>query len=109
GGSPRPLCHVAGADMMTLGPVQSLSTQVLMPHFDPALQLELIETFRSTAFGGVPTMLIAMLEHPDFARRDLSSVRYALSGGAPVPPELIRRVEAALGVPFAVTFAQTES
>jgi fatty-acyl-CoA synthase len=60
-------------------------------------------------FGGVPTMLNALLAHPSLARRDLSSLRYALSGGAPVPAELVRRVEATLGIPFVITFAQTES
>ncbi len=54
-------------------------------------------------------MLTALLSHPSLARRDLSSLRYALSGGAPVPAELVRRVEATLGIPFVITFAQTES
>jgi fatty-acyl-CoA synthase len=60
-------------------------------------------------FCGVPTMLIALLAHPDLPRRDLSCVRYAVSGGAPVPADLVRRVEAAVGAPFAITFAQTEA
>jgi fatty-acyl-CoA synthase len=50
-----------------------------------------------------------MLEHPDLRHRDLSSLRYALSGGAPVPADLVRTVEETLGVPFAITFAQTEA
>ena len=109
GVNPMPLFHVAGGGMFTLGTVQSLSTHVLMPHFDPTLQLELTETYRGVVFGGVPTMLLAMLAHPDFARRDLSSVRYGLSGGAPVAPDLVRRIETGLGIPFAITFAQTEA
>jgi fatty-acyl-CoA synthase len=54
-------------------------------------------------------MLLAMLEHPAFPTTDLSSVRYAMSGGAPVAPDLVRRVESALGVPLAVIYAQTEA
>jgi fatty-acyl-CoA synthase len=107
--NPMPLFHIAGCGMFALGAAASGGALVLMPHFDPALQLELIETYRSALFAGVPTMLIALLTHPDLARRDLRSVRYALSGGAPVPAELVRRVEAALGVPFVITFAQTEA
>jgi fatty-acyl-CoA synthase len=107
--NPMPLFHVAGGGLLTLGIVQSTGTQVLMPHFDPGLALELSETYRGVCFGGVPTMLTAMLSHPSLARRDLSSLRYALSGGAPVPAELVRRVEATLGIPFVITFAQTES
>ncbi|HEY7359847.1 MAG TPA: AMP-binding protein, partial [Streptosporangiaceae bacterium] len=107
--NPMPLFHVAGGGLLTLGIVQSTGTQVLMPHFDPGLALELNETYRGVCFGGVPTMLTAMLSHPSLARRDLSSLRYAMSGGAPVPAELVRRVEATLGIPFVITFAQTES
>ena len=54
-------------------------------------------------------MLTALLAAADREPRDLSSLRIALSGGATVPPELIRQVEAAFGIPFVLTFAQTES
>jgi fatty-acyl-CoA synthase len=79
-----------------------------MPYFDPALQLELIEAERGTLLIGAPTMLIAMLEHPDFAR-DLSSVRSAVCGAATAVPELVRRVEAALNIPLSIMFGQTEA
>jgi acyl-CoA synthetase (AMP-forming)/AMP-acid ligase II len=65
--------------------------------------------FLGASIGGVPTMLTALLDHPGRAQRDLSCLRYALSGGATVPAELVRQVEAAFGVPFVITFAQTES
>ena len=107
--SPMPLFHVAGCGLLTLGIAQTLGTHVLMPHFDPALQLELIETYRSVLAGGVPTMLTALLGHPSLIQRDLSSLRYGLAGGATVPAELVRQVEAALGIPLVITFAQTES
>jgi fatty-acyl-CoA synthase len=107
--NPFPLFHVAGGCLFTLGVAQTLGTQVLPPQFEPGLQLELIEAYRGAVFGGVPTMLIALLDHPDFGRRDLSSLRYALSGGATVPAALVRRVEATLGIPLLITFAQTES
>jgi fatty-acyl-CoA synthase len=76
--------------------------------FDPALVLELLESERAAFFGGVPTMMIAMLGHPDFDRRDLSCLRVAVSGGAPVPAELVRRVEERLGVRFSIVFGTTE-
>jgi fatty-acyl-CoA synthase len=107
--NPMPLFHVAGGGLLTLGPVQAGALHVLPPYFHPGLQLELIETYRGTVFGGVPTMLNALLSHPSFATRDLSSVRYGFSGGTSVPADVARRVEAALGVPFMITFAQTES
>ena len=107
--NPLPYFHVAGGGMITLGLVQTLGTQVVMPRFDPALQLELIERHRGTVIGGVPAMLTALLAAAGRAGRDLSSLRLALSGGATVPPELVRQVEAAFGVPFVLTFGQTES
>jgi fatty-acyl-CoA synthase len=107
--NPMPLFHIAGCCLITLGTVQTLGTHVLLPRFNPALQLQLIETCRGTMLGGVPTMLVALLSHPDLRRHDLSSLRYAMSGGATVPAELVRRVEATLGIPFVITFAQTES
>ena len=109
GVNPMPLFHVAGSGSLTLSFLQGGGTQVLMPAFDPALFLALQESERGSVLGGVPTMLLAVLEHPDFARRDLPAVRVAWSGGALVPAALVRRVEAALGVPFLVVYAQTEA
>jgi len=106
--NPMPLFHTAGCGMGVLGAVQSLAVDVPVLAFDPALVLELIEAERGTVFGGVPTMMIAMLGHPDFERRDLSCLRAAISGGAPVPAELVRRVEARLGVRFSIVFGTTE-
>jgi fatty-acyl-CoA synthase len=107
--NPMPLFHTAGCVLVTLGAVQGLFTQVLPLGFDPGLMLQLIESERGTLFVGVPTMLLAELDHCDFPGRDLSSVRCAFSGGATVPPTLVRRVESALGVPMSIVFAQTEA
>jgi acyl-CoA synthetase (AMP-forming)/AMP-acid ligase II len=107
--NPMPLFHTAGSGCCTLGPMQVQATQVLMPFFDPALLLALNESERSAILAGVPTMLFAALDHPDFARRDLSAVRLAFSGGALVPAHLVRRVRAVLGIPFAIVYAQTEA
>ena len=106
--NPMPLFHVGGV-MFTLGAVSGTAADVLMPRFSPALQLELIETYRATLLLGVPTMMIAMMGHPDLAERDLSSLRRALAGGAVSPPDLVRQVEARLGVTYSISFAQTES
>jgi fatty-acyl-CoA synthase len=106
--NPMPLFHTAGCGMGVLGAAQSLAVHVPVLAFDPALMLELFETERAAMFGGVPTMMIAMLGHPDFERRDLSSIRVAVSGGSPVPAELVRQVEGRLGVRFSIVFGTTE-
>src|SRR5207248_1692282 len=64
---------------------------------------------RGTLLFGVPTMLIAMLEHSDFGRRDLSSVRLAGSGGTTMPPDVVGHIEARLGVPLSIIYGQTEA
>jgi fatty-acyl-CoA synthase len=81
---------------------------VLVPAFDPGLVLELLEAERANAMFAVPTMLIALLEHPDFARRDLSALRCMSSGGAPVPGELALRIERHTNATFAVAYGTTE-
>ncbi len=105
---PMPLFHTGGSVCSTLGAVGTRSTIVLVEAFEPGLMLELFETYGGTAMLGVPTMLIAMIEHPDFATRDLSTVRAICSGGSLVPAPLVRRLEDELGAPFTIVFGQTE-
>lgn len=104
-----PLFHTAGCVMQTLGPLTTGGMQVLPPGFDPGLTLALIEAERVTLTGGAPTMLLALLEHPDFPRRDLSTVRAVMVGGTPVLADLARRVEKAFGAVLTTVFAQTEA
>jgi fatty-acyl-CoA synthase len=105
---PMPLFHTAGCVMGVLGALDRRAKLILMPTFDPAVFLELIELERPWCVAGVPTMLIAAMEHPDLARRDLSSWKSAVSGGSQVPEALVRRVEDALGVDFTIIYGQTE-
>jgi fatty-acyl-CoA synthase len=107
--NPMPLFHTGGCVLAVLGALSARATQVLVPAFDPGLVLQLIEEERATVMGGVPTMLIAMMEHPDFASRDLGSLRSVLSGGSTVPADLVRRIENTLGIRFGIVFGQTEA
>ncbi len=105
---PMPLFHTAGCVMGVLGALDRRARFVAMHMFDPGLYLELIERERPWFAGGVPTMLIAAMEHPDASRRDLSSWKSAVAGGTQVPEALVRRVEDALGVDFTIIYGQTE-
>jgi fatty-acyl-CoA synthase len=105
---PMPLFHTAGCGLGVLGAATVGATLVLLTQFDPGLQLALIESERATHSGGVPTMLIAMLRHPDAGTRDLSSLRVVASGGAPVPAELAQEWERRLDVRFSIMFGTTE-
>jgi len=108
-GHAMPFFHTAGCVMATLGTIQARATHAFLPAFDPGRLLELIETERGAVILGVPTMMIAMMEHPDFSRRDLSSLRVAVAGGASVPPEIVRAIETKLGVTFSIVYGQTEA
>jgi fatty-acyl-CoA synthase len=106
--NPLPMFHTGGCTFGAMGTMWQRSAHAVM-NFEPGLALELIESERATFFPGVPTMLLAMLEHPDFGRRDLSSLRAVMSGGTTVPPELVRRIEERLDVRFGMIFGQTEN
>ena len=103
-----PLFHTGGCVCCVVGAVSRRATQVLVEAFEPGLVLELFETYRGNAMVGVPTMLIAMMEHPRFASTDLSSVRAICAGGSTVPAALVTRLEQQLGANFTIVFGQTE-
>src|SRR5205085_9995971 len=103
-----PLFHTGGCVCCVLGAVTRAATQILVEAFEPGLVLELLQTFGGNAMVGVPTMLIAMMEHPNFANTDLSSVKAICSGGSTVPAALVKLLEERLGAPFTIVFGQTE-
>ncbi len=103
-----PLFHTGGCVCCVLGAVSKAATQVLLEAFEPGLVLELFETYHGNAMLGVPTMLVALLEHPSFATTDLSSVKAICSGGSTVPAALVTLLEQKLGAPFTIVFGQTE-
>jgi fatty-acyl-CoA synthase len=106
--NPLPMFHTAGCVLGTLGALQSGACNVPVVAFDPALMLKLMEDERATVALGVPTMLVGLLERLEVSTYDLSSLRVVLSGGAPVPPDLVRRIEGTLGVKFAIQYGATE-
>jgi len=89
-----PFFHATGCHSILVANLAFAGKIVLMHKWDAGRALELIERERITTFGGVPAMVWQVLDHPDFARRDTSSVRAIGYGGAPAAPELVRRIEA---------------
>jgi fatty-acyl-CoA synthase len=89
---PVPFYHCFGMVMGNLGCTSHGATMVIpAPGFDAGLTLEAIEKERCTGVYGVPTMFIAMLGHPDFGRRDLSSLRTGIMAGSTCPVEVMKR------------------
>jgi fatty-acyl-CoA synthase len=103
-----PLFHTGGCVCCVIGAVSKRATQVLIEAFDPGLVLDMIGTYGGAGLLGVPTMLVAMVEHPTFASTDLSTVEAICSGGSVVPAPLVERFERELGAPFTIVFGQTE-
>jgi long-chain acyl-CoA synthetase len=88
-----PLFHVTGLVPVMLSCFAGGFKLVMMYKWSPERALELIERERVTTFVGVPTMSWDLLESPDFARRDTSSLLSVGGGGAPAPPELVSRID----------------
>lgn len=88
-----PLFHVTGNVPVFLGTFLGGTKLVMMYKWDPERALELVERERITTFVGVPTMWWDMLESPKFDSYDTSSLKSVGGGGAPAPPEVVKRVE----------------
>lgn len=116
GGVPLRRVHLAaGLSFAHVGTMARMAVQIgsltdLLIHdgFDPGAVLEAIERERLTHLGAFPTQAVMLLEHPERPRRDLSSLRTVLLGGAPASPALIRRVQETLHVRVEVRYSSTE-
>ena len=96
------VCHLATARL-------SMTPLLLLFRFEPGEILRLIEYWRGTYVIGPLTAFIAMLEHPSFAERDLSSLTKVASGGAPVYPAVVERWERATGSYIHNSYGLTET
>lgn len=103
-----PLYHIYGIMIMG-GLILAGATQVLMPRFETEKALRLVERHRLTLFYGVPPALLAISQLPNLEEYDLSSLRYIMSGAAPLPPEVRRRVQERTGVLTFMGYGLTEA
>jgi len=106
-----PLYHCGG---MVVGTLTCLTHGAAMVFpsdwFDPLASLEAIEAEACTTIGGVPTMFLAMLNHPEFSRFDLRSLRTGWAGGAPCPVEMMKRCLTDMHLrDFTIIFGMTET
>lgn len=103
-----PMYHIAGLNCATLASLFRGAHQHIHRVFDPAATLLAIEKHKISAVLCVPVMLLFMSQHESFDKTDFSSVRSLLSGGAPVPPSLIKRYQER-GLPFYQVYGLTET
>ena len=108
---PVPLYHCFG---MVLGNLACLTHGAAMifpgEGFDPLATLQTVEAERCTGLHGVPTMFISMLDHPEFARFDLSRLRTGIMAGSPCPVEVMKRVVAQMHMAeVTIAYGMTET
>lgn len=109
--SPVPLYHCFGCVMSSmLAIVHGITLVMPSAQFDPLAALQAVAAERCTLIYGVPTMFIAELEHPDFLKYDMSTLRSGIMAGAPCPVEVMKRVVTEMHCHgMTVAYGQTES
>ena len=105
-----PLFHCFGCVIGVLGAFTHGAALCPIEWFDPVQVLATVERERCTALYGVPTMFLAELEHPDFQKYDLTSLRTGIMAGALCPEPVMRRVMADMHLPeICIAYGLTES
>lgn len=104
-----PFFHVYGmTTVMNLAIMQG-SKMVLLPKFEPKDVLKTIHKEKPTLFPGAPTIYVGILNHPDFKKYDLSSIKACISGSAPLPIEVQQKFEKATGGKLVEGYGLTET
>jgi fatty-acyl-CoA synthase len=107
---PVPFFHCFGCVLGTMACVSVGATMVPLTVFDAGKVLETVEKEQCTGLHGVPTMFIAELNHPDYPKRNLRSLRTGIMAGSNCPIELMRRVTQEMGIrELTIAYGQTES
>ncbi len=104
-----PFFHSFGLTVSMNFPIYVASTMILVPRFETKSILSLIQKYKPTLFPGVPTMYVAINNHPDVSKYDLSSIKYCISGAAPLPVEVLQRFEQLTGGKLREGYGLTES
>ena len=106
-----PMFHCFGMVLAMTASVTHAVTMSPIPYFSPRVSLECIRKEPTiTAFHGVPTMFIAMLEHPDFEKTDFSNMRTGIMAGSPCPVKVMQDVVDKMHMSeICITYGQTEA
>ncbi len=105
-----PFFHCFGLVLAVMAAITHGTAMVPIDHYSPVPVMNAIEKHRCTAIHGVPTMFIAMLEHPSFAGRDFSSLRTGIMAGSPCPVEVMNKVVDKMNMKeIVIVFGQTEA
>jgi long-chain acyl-CoA synthetase len=104
-----PLFHIYGMTTGMNGPIYLGGTMVMLPRFDAVSTFQAIQKHRVTVFCGAPTMYSMLLSHPYLKDYNLKSVRFCISGSAPLPPEVQKKWMEVTGGVLVEGYGLTES
>ncbi len=105
-----PFFHCFGLVLATMASLTHATTMVPVDLYSPVKVMDAISRERCTAFHGVPTMYIAMLDHPDFEKYDFSSLRTGIMAGSPCPVKVMQAVVDRMNMrEITITYGQTEA
>jgi long-chain acyl-CoA synthetase len=104
-----PFFHVYGMTVAMNEAIYLAAAIILLPRFNVDDTLEVIHRYRPTRFPGVPTMYIALLNHPRLQQYNLASIKVCSSGSAPMPIEALRRFEELTGGKISEGYGLTEA
>ncbi len=104
-----PLFHSFGQSNVMNTTIYAGGTLTLVPRFDPAKVLEVIQRDGVSIFAGVPTMYFALLHHPGAGEYDTSRLRLCISGGAAMPGEVMKAFEERFGVTILEGYGLSET
>jgi Acyl-CoA synthetases (AMP-forming)/AMP-acid ligases II len=107
---PVPFFHCFGLVLAIMACVTHGTTMVPVDYYSPLKVMNAIQSERCTAVHGVPTMYIAMLEHPDFSKYDFSSLRTGIMSGSPCPIKVMEAVVEKMNMKdITIPYGQTEA
>ena len=105
-----PLFHCFGLVLATMASITHATTLCIVEAFSPAAVLKTIHEEKCTAFHGVPTMFIAMMDHADFRKTDFSHMRTGIMAGSPCPVKVMRQVVEQMNMPeITIVYGLTEA
>ena len=105
-----PFFHCFGLVLATMASLTHCTTMVPVDLYSPVKVMDAITRERCTAFHGVPTMYLAMLDHPDFDKYDFSSLRTGIMAGSPCPIKVMQAVVDRMNMrEITITYGQTEA
>ena len=104
-----PFFHVYGMTVAMNLAIKMAATMVLLPRFNAKHVLETIQKHKPTLFPGVPTMYVALINHPDVKKYNLSSIKACISGAAALPVEVAKTFETLTGGRLVEGYGLTEA